>query len=64
MSTLMEIEAAAMGLPTEQQAEWVRFLTARLHPSVPPSRKARLVPAGDDVFLEAPRCATHDAGEH
>jgi hypothetical protein len=54
MSTLFEIEAASEALPLEQQAELVRFLTARLRPSVPQSRKARLVREGNDVFLEAP----------
>jgi hypothetical protein len=54
MSTLFEIEAASEALPLEQQAELVRFLTARLRPSVPSSRQARLVREGNDVFLEAP----------
>lgn len=54
MSTLIEIEAAAEALPSEQQAELVRFLTARLRPSAPSCRQARLVPAGDDLLLEAP----------
>ena len=54
MSTLLEIEAAAEALPAEQKEELVRFLTARLQPSVPQPRKARLVREGDDVLLEAP----------
>ena len=54
MSTLAEIEAAADALPQEQKEELVRFLTARLHPGVLQSRKARLVREGDNVFLEAP----------
>jgi hypothetical protein len=54
MSTLAEIEAAAEALPPEQKEELVRFLTARVRPASGPSRKARLVREGDDVFLEAP----------
>jgi len=54
MSTLIEIEAAAETLPPEQKEELVRFLTARLGPSVPQPRKARLVREGDDLLLEAP----------
>jgi uncharacterized membrane protein len=54
MSTLLEIEAATEALPPEQQEELFHFLTARLRPALPPSRKARLVRAGDDVLLEAP----------
>jgi hypothetical protein len=54
MSTLLEIEAAAEALPAEQKKELLRFLTARLQPAVPESRKARLVREGNDVFLEAP----------
>jgi uncharacterized membrane protein len=54
MSTLLEIEAASEALPPDQKEELVRFLTARLHSSVPQSHKARLVRDGDDAFLEAP----------
>ena len=54
MSTLAEIEAAAVALPQEQKEELFRFLASCLHPSDPQSRKARLVREGDDVFLEAP----------
>jgi hypothetical protein len=54
MSTLLEIEAATEGLSPAQQAELVRFLTARLRPADAPPRKARLVREGDDVLLEAP----------
>lgn len=54
MSTLLEIEAAAEALPAEQKKELVRFLNARLQPTVPDSRNARLVREGNDVFLEAP----------
>ena len=54
MSTLLEIEYAAEALPTEEKEELVRFLTARLRPSVPQPRKARLVREGNDVLLEAP----------
>ena len=54
MSTLAEIEAAADALPPEQKQELVRFLTARVGPTAGPSRKARLVREGNDVFLEAP----------
>lgn len=54
MSTLLEIEAAAETLPAEEKAELVRFLTARLRPSVSEARNARLVREGDDVLLEAP----------
>ena len=54
MSKLLEIEAAAEALPPEQKEELVRFLTARLRPTEPQPRKARLVREGDDVFLEAP----------
>ncbi len=54
MSTLLEIEAASEALPPEQKAELVRFLTARLRPSGPQPRKARLVREDDDVLLEAP----------
>ena len=53
MSKLLEIEAAAGALPPEQKEEWLRFLAARLLPSGPQSRKARLVREGDDVCLEA-----------
>lgn len=54
MSTLLEIEAAAEVLPPEQQAELVRFLTARLQPKVA-APQARLVtgPNGT-LLLEAP----------
>lgn len=54
MSTLLEIEAASEALPPEQKEELVRFLTARLQPTVPEARNARLVREGNDVFLEAP----------
>jgi uncharacterized membrane protein len=54
MSTLLEIEAASDALPPEQKEELVRYLTARLRPSYPQPRKARLVREADDVFLEAP----------
>jgi hypothetical protein len=54
MSTLLEIEEAAETLPPAQQAELVRFLTARLDASAAPVSKARLVQAGEDVLLEAP----------
>ena len=54
MNALTEIEAAVEALAPEQQAELVRFLAARPQPADPPSRKARLVRAGNDVFLEAP----------
>jgi hypothetical protein len=54
MSTLAEIEAAAAALSPEQKSELIRFLAARLRLSDNPTRKARLVREGDDVFLEAP----------
>ncbi|HWN95435.1 MAG TPA: hypothetical protein VNT99_10415 [Methylomirabilota bacterium] len=54
MSTLAEIESAAEALPPEQKTELIRFLAARLRLADSPSRKARLVREGDDVFLEAP----------
>jgi len=54
MSTLLEIEAAAEALPPEQQAELIRYLSARLQPAEGLPRKARLVRTGDDVLLEAP----------
>ncbi len=54
MSTLAEIEAAAEALPPEQKSELIRFLSARVRPVAAPSRTARLVREGDDVFLEAP----------
>ena len=55
MSTLFEIEAASEALPLEQQAELVRFLTARLRPIDKFARGARLV-AGPNgtLLLEAP----------
>ena len=54
MSTLLEIEAAAEALPAEQKKELVRFLTARLQPTVV-TRRAKLV-AGPNgtLLLEAP----------
>ena len=54
MSTLLEIEVAAEALPPEQQAELVRFLTARLQP-IEVTRRAKLV-AGPNgtLLLEAP----------
>ncbi len=54
MSTLQEIEAASEALLPVQKEELVRFLTARLYPSVPSSQNARLVREGDDVLLESP----------
>lgn len=54
MSTLLEVEAAAEALAPEQQEELFRFLAARLRPSAPLPRKARLVREGDDVVLAAP----------
>ena len=48
------MKAAAEALPPEQKKELVRFLTARLRPSDPQPRTARLVQEGDDVLLEAP----------
>jgi hypothetical protein len=54
MSKLLEVEAAADALPPEQKEELFRFLAARLCPSDPQPRKARLVREGDDVLLEAP----------
>jgi hypothetical protein len=54
VSKLSEIEAAVEALPPEQKAELFRFLAARLHPSDPQPRKARLVRRGDDILLEAP----------
>ena len=53
MSKLLEVEAAAEALPPEQKEELFRFLAARLRPSDPQLRKARLVHEGDDVLLEA-----------
>ncbi|MBE0541141.1 MAG: hypothetical protein IH623_07130 [Verrucomicrobia bacterium] len=54
MSTLAEIAAAAEALPPEQKTELIRFLSARVRQVDSPSRKARLVRQGNDVFLEAP----------
>lgn len=55
MSTLVEIEAASEALPPEQQAELVRFLTARLRSTGEPMRQARLVPgAAGTLLLETP----------
>ena len=53
MSTLTEIEAASETLSPDQKKELVSFLIARLHSSIPPLRKARLVREGNDVLLEA-----------
>jgi len=50
MSTLLEIENAAEALPTEQQAELIRFLTARLQPTEI-SCRARLVAGPDGTLL-------------
>lgn len=55
MSTLAEIESAAEALPLEQKEELVRFLTARLRPAEPSTRRARLVEGPDGtLLLEAP----------
>ena len=65
MSTLLEIEAAVELLPTDQQAELVRVLTARLNSTGTQPRKARLVRESDEVLLEAPPgCPTHDARKY
>jgi hypothetical protein len=54
MSTLLEIEAAAEALPPEQQAELIRYLSARLQPDDDAPR-ARLVPGPNGtLLLEAP----------
>jgi hypothetical protein len=54
MSMLLEIEAAAEGLPPEQKKELIRFLAVRSRMANSQPGKARLVRQGDDVLLEAP----------
>jgi hypothetical protein len=53
MSTLAKIQAATETLPLEEQEELYRFLGARLHPTPPRPRKARLVRQGGDMLLAA-----------
>ena len=54
MSTLLEIEAAAVALPPDQREELLRFLTG--NPCSPNQQllKPRVLRVEDDVLLEAP----------
>jgi hypothetical protein len=54
MSTLLEIEAAAVALPPEQREELLRFLTKNLDALDHQFLEPRIVRDGDDVLLEAP----------
>ena len=54
MSTLREIEAAAVALPPDQREELLRFLTGNLCAPSKQLEKPRVVREGDDVLLEAP----------
>jgi hypothetical protein len=53
MSTLGEIQAAAVALSPEEQEELVNFLTSRLRGARHEAFKARVVNQGEDTLLEA-----------
>jgi hypothetical protein len=51
MSTLVEIEAAAQGLPLEQKKELIRFLETQVRPGRAARSRARLVPGPKGTLL-------------
>ena len=53
MSTLGEIQAAAVALSPQEQEELVRFLQTRLRGARQTASKARVVDLGEDTLLEA-----------